>query len=322
MEESSAPKIVIGLSAITTLSLIFLTLRFFCKARYGKKLGWDDHIALISWFILLVYSTLTIVSCKFGVGRHLTEIPPDDQPIALELLYIGRFFGIIAVTTSKTSFAVTLLRLATKRWHRWAVWSIIATLNTVMGLTALFLFVQCTPVYKAWIISASGTCWDSRVTISYSIFAGAYSAAMDFILALFPWFLIWNLQMNKKEKVGVAVAMSLGVLAGITAVVKATYLTGSSRSGDFTFTSADLLVWSGSETAVTLIATSIPFLRLMFREVSRKSQLSRIGQADGYRRADTTYQTGRDNMHFDKELRMLNLDSSSEKSLPGGRDGD
>lgn len=123
-------------------------------------------------FILLIYSTLTIISCKFGVGRHLASIPAVDQPIALELLYIGRFFGIIAVTLSKTSFAVTLLRLANKRWHRWAIWLIIATLNTVMGLTALFLFVQCTPVYKAWMITAVGTCWDSRVTISYAIFAG------------------------------------------------------------------------------------------------------------------------------------------------------
>jgi hypothetical protein len=35
---------------------------------------------------------------------------------------------------------------------------------------------------------------------------------MDFTLALFPWFLIWKLQMNKREKFGVALAMSLGVL--------------------------------------------------------------------------------------------------------------
>lgn len=40
----------------------------------------------------------------------------------------------------------------------------------------------------------------------------AYSAAMDFALALFPWVLIWKVQMRRVEKLGVAFGMSLGVL--------------------------------------------------------------------------------------------------------------
>jgi hypothetical protein len=35
---------------------------------------------------------------------------------------------------------------------------------------------------------------------------------MDFTLALFPWFLVWKLQMRTVEKFGVAFAMSLGIL--------------------------------------------------------------------------------------------------------------
>ena len=35
---------------------------------------------------------------------------------------------------------------------------------------------------------------------------------MDLCLALLPWTVIWNLQMKLKEKIGVAVAMSCGVL--------------------------------------------------------------------------------------------------------------
>jgi hypothetical protein len=35
---------------------------------------------------------------------------------------------------------------------------------------------------------------------------------MDITLALLPWKLIWKLQMKKQEKIGVAVAMSCGVL--------------------------------------------------------------------------------------------------------------
>lgn len=39
-----------------------------------------------------------------------------------------------------------------------------------------------------------------------------YSAAMDVALALLPWRYLLSLQMSKKEKLGVVVAMSLGLL--------------------------------------------------------------------------------------------------------------
>jgi hypothetical protein len=40
----------------------------------------------------------------------------------------------------------------------------------------------------------------------------AYSGASDFALALLPWAMLWDLNMRKKEKFGVALAMSLGIL--------------------------------------------------------------------------------------------------------------
>ncbi len=35
---------------------------------------------------------------------------------------------------------------------------------------------------------------------------------MDFVLAIVPWLLIWGVQMRTHEKVGLVIAMSLGVL--------------------------------------------------------------------------------------------------------------
>jgi hypothetical protein len=35
---------------------------------------------------------------------------------------------------------------------------------------------------------------------------------MDMLLALLPWKVIWKLQMKEKEKLGVGIAMSMGVL--------------------------------------------------------------------------------------------------------------
>jgi hypothetical protein len=35
---------------------------------------------------------------------------------------------------------------------------------------------------------------------------------MDFALATIPWTFLWNLSLKSKEKIGVAVAMSMGVV--------------------------------------------------------------------------------------------------------------
>lgn len=48
-----------------------------------------------------------------------------------------------------------------------------------------------------------------------------YSAACDFILALLPWKMIFNLQMKRSERISVAIALSMGVLAGVTGIMKA-----------------------------------------------------------------------------------------------------
>jgi hypothetical protein len=40
----------------------------------------------------------------------------------------------------------------------------------------------------------------------------AYSAAADVALSLLPWKLLSGLQMRKREKIGVGIAMSMGIL--------------------------------------------------------------------------------------------------------------
>ena len=83
-------------------------------------------------------------------------------------------------------------------------------------------------------------CISSMDFLTYATFAGAYSAAMDFVLAFIPWPLIWSLKLKKKEKLGVAVAMSLGVVAGATATMKCLALQ-TMAGGDFTCRSTPLL---------------------------------------------------------------------------------
>jgi hypothetical protein len=89
------------------------------------------------------------------------------------------------------------------------------------------VFIQCTPVTKVWNFAVPGECWLDFATTglvvsgtfcsflypgadSYNI--TAYAVAMDFTLALAPCFIIWELNMKRKEKLVIISGLSLGVL--------------------------------------------------------------------------------------------------------------
>jgi len=45
-----------------------------------------------------------------------------------------------------------------------------------------------------------------------TLWLAAYSAAVDFALALLPWKLLLGLRLRRAEKLGAAIALSMGVL--------------------------------------------------------------------------------------------------------------
>lgn len=154
---------------------------------------------------------LITLSVTKGLGKHAVDVPPENYPILGVVGNLTGTFSILAATWSKTSFALTLLRLMQGRL-KVLLWVIIVSINIFMGLNALFMWVRCTPVQKTWNPFAPGTCWEDHIYPNYGMFAAGYSAAAEFALALLPWKVIWKLQMKRKEKVGVALAMSMGIL--------------------------------------------------------------------------------------------------------------
>ncbi len=124
---------------------------------------------------------------------------------------VALIIAILGSASSKTSFAFTLLRISDS-YMRVALWAIIISMNLVMGLTIVMQLAQCTPFQKNFNPFIPGTCWDPSIFTYYIIFSSTYSGAMDILLAILPWKIVMATQIRTREKFGVAVAMSMGVL--------------------------------------------------------------------------------------------------------------
>ncbi|KAJ4324219.1 hypothetical protein N0V94_001431 [Neodidymelliopsis sp. IMI 364377] len=214
--------------------------------------------------LLFVEAVLTQTGQLLGFGKRSMDIDPNNLATIALYTSIGASVSCFASTFSKISFGVTLLRL-TSGAVRWFVWFCVITLFLIMLPSAIFTWIQCSPTEKAWNSSIEGTCWDPSITVNYGIFNAAWCAAADFALALLPWTLIWGLQMRTREKIGVGIAMSMGVLAGVCAIVKGVYII-QLRQQDFFYNGKDVTIWTAVETAVAIIGASIPVLRVFLRE--------------------------------------------------------
>ncbi|KAI1122626.1 hypothetical protein F5Y10DRAFT_253645 [Nemania abortiva] len=249
--------------ALVVLAAGWLALRLYLKIRKHRGLWWDDHFLTISWICVVLSNVATSVAISLGWGKEPYDVPPKNPPLILLALSISGLFSILAATISKTSFALTLLRIS-NGWVKYAVWFAICTINVAMGLSIIFNWVQCTPVQKIFWIFIPGTCWPRTTLIQYNAFAAAYSGAVDILLALLPWKIIWNMNMTKKERFGAICAMSLGFFAGTISLVKIYALIGTFQAK--LDNSVQLTILSVAETAVTIMAASIPILRALARD--------------------------------------------------------
>lgn len=121
-----------------------------------------------------VSTGLAIASTRYGIGMHIVDLGSVDFVYANKLMTISQFFALISIAIAKSSFCVTLLRLAPALWHKIFIYSVLITVNLMLWLCAIFLFTTCTPVEKKWNFSIPGRCGDFKQQMEFAIFiAGA-----------------------------------------------------------------------------------------------------------------------------------------------------
>lgn len=265
------PVVIATCWAMTGMAALLLGTRLYVKSTAHRGMWWDDYTLLASWVMLVAFSGSATYATRVGLGKHDGSVV-DQTPLQL-MIVVATTFSVLGAAWSKTSFALTLLRI-TKGLLFWMIWAVIISLNIVLTFNAILQFIWCTPARAAWDGMVSHRCWKRTIVIDYTIFAAAYSAGMDILLACVPWLVITKLKMRRKEKIGVAVCMSLGLIAGVTSIVRAVEVP-SLYASDYPYEASKLLIWTAAELATTIIATSIPVLRALLRDFVHSSYRNR-----------------------------------------------
>ncbi|KAJ2989600.1 hypothetical protein NUW58_g3386 [Xylaria curta] len=139
------PSVEACIWSLAVLAAGWLALRLYLKFRKHRGLWWDDHFLIM--VTVFLSNTSTSVAISLGWGKQPYDIPPKHWPGILLALIISGMFSILAAAISKTSFALTLLRIS-NGWVKCVIWFSIVTVNVILSLSVIFNWVQCTPVEK------------------------------------------------------------------------------------------------------------------------------------------------------------------------------
>lgn len=172
-------------------------------------------------FTCMIYLRVALLSASMFAG--ILNVPKYSK--------ISKAAGVmsnVAWALSKTSFVFTLMRLMTGKL-RWMLWFIIFSMNLFIALWLPLFLNPCSP-------GGPEPCWPREMSVPFGIFVNgdythvafviwffpglnwltflslAYSAFLDIFLSLLPWKIIWPLHLSTHERIGICVAMSMGIL--------------------------------------------------------------------------------------------------------------
>ncbi|CAG8972395.1 hypothetical protein HYALB_00007147 [Hymenoscyphus albidus] len=270
-DESKGPTLLVLTCVLTAFSIVTTCLRVW--ARYRRSLiGWDDMTIAICMLLSVGRTIIQIVSVKAGNGRHKPYLTTAQYQYVNFLTWATQLFLFVAICILKCSICLLILRIKKTKLLRQCLIGMMGGLILTNGFCLIVLLAECDPVKKYWDPKTPGKCWDTRVRI-YSIYVQvAYSVITDVICTSLPVVVLWNVKIKLNLKIAVSCLMSLGLIATICAVVRATSL--GTVVTDLSYDYCIAAIWANTELHLGIIATNLSLSRSIYAYYSGRESMN------------------------------------------------
>ncbi|OJJ02103.1 hypothetical protein ASPVEDRAFT_132551 [Aspergillus versicolor CBS 583.65] len=286
MAETQGPTVIGIAIAFAVITFFVIILRLFARIYVLKKMGADDYLIIFACGFSWAFSVVTVIAVKHGLGSHIEDVPLADMiPYAFNV-WLSSMFYLACLGFVKTSVCWFYTRLGDKYLTRMSfiMFGIICCQATANVLTAAF---QCRPIPAAWDTSIKPS---KCVNINIFYLANAaLNILTDLLTYTLPIRVIFKLQMPRKQKVALALILSLGLFACVSSIIRITYIPEMLSSSDATWAISGAMYWSAIEINIGILAASIPsfkaiasrFLPRLIGEYSSNKMYGAYGQRSG-----------------------------------------
>lgn len=164
-----------------------------------------------------------------GVGRHNKSLDQPSEITALEFQALATASYVLDMMFIKLSIGIFLLRLATQKRYRYIIWGSLV----VIAIWSLALFFwnifQCNPVEAQWDYTIlerdpSAHCASGEEIVNAAYALSVMTILSDWLYALIPIPIVWNVKMTTQAKITVVLILSMGVFASIATLIRLKFL--------------------------------------------------------------------------------------------------
>ncbi|KAJ5551456.1 hypothetical protein N7535_000594, partial [Penicillium sp. DV-2018c] len=331
LHDDKGPAILAVLWALTGFTTIMVIARVYIRLAVLRNFGVDDYLIVVSTLLGLTYCVITTVGVNAGFGEHAMYLSQDNLEFAIMLNVVSFLFGILSFTIPKLAVTAMLNRILNpSALMKTILWMMTGTAAVVSIICILILFTMCDPPEALWHVSlmAKGaTCRSTDILIGYAIFTGAFSAVVDLSLALYPVTVLLKLQMSLRKRIALCAALGLGSIASAMAIIKCTQLHGLADKSDYTYGTADLVMWTNIEADVVVIASCIPTLQPLLEMILGRRAMGSYsqGKSDQHKGSSnfpsSFSRSKRSNAQGKDDLGFTNIDSQGSQESILAADG-
>ncbi|PYH54844.1 uncharacterized protein BO96DRAFT_424449 [Aspergillus niger CBS 101883] len=233
---------VLGIGvAFMAFTSVVIALRVYVRTLLLRAWGADDGEPTIvprSFDKSNEHAVLMVIGTLHTMGLENTCI------WATRLLYV---LGLCFIKLSLLWF---YLRLETRRFMQWLVYSVIFI---VLGVSISSFFVDtlsCIPPSKFWNSTKSGHCMSTASQQKFYEVNGILVIVMDILIWAVPIPMLWRVRISLRKKIAVLGVFSVGLLSIAAACVRYNTVLQLANNPDETYVLAASLNWCGIEAYV------------------------------------------------------------------------
>ncbi|KAK1983673.1 hypothetical protein LZ30DRAFT_587916 [Colletotrichum cereale] len=264
-EQSAAFKAESRSGEVYTVHIVFFVLstvsvigRLGAARHSGRKIGWDDWLAVTSLVFTTGVFTGTMFWLRFGLGRHAVVVEGED-PMNItrfyQTIYANEMLYPMALSTARMSLVILYNHIFGLFRARFYLYGLMACIGMWAVYATLPAILACTPVENFW--TNHKNCIDlSKLYISIAV----GSIVTDFVLIIIPIPYAMELTMSPLKKALLITSFVFGGFNCFVTIIRLIKVT-SFTYGDPTWGTVDLMIWTGLEVYCGVICCCLPTLR-------------------------------------------------------------
>ncbi|KAI0531864.1 hypothetical protein GGR58DRAFT_492099 [Xylaria digitata] len=266
-EASLGEEVIAIVTVFQVFSSAALALRLWTRLRIQHlRLGADDWVIITAWTTDLALGTIIGFQTRYGLGKHVADLPPDIDFITSNILfYAHQPIYYISVSLTKVSIIVFYFRIFPQESYRAFLWVMLVIVVLTGAATSIAGVFQCNPIARAWNAEIPGTCFDQPALF----FANSgINIVEDLILYVLPIRILWNMNLPLKQRIALIGIFVIGGLTIIAGIVRIPSLKEAVVSTDPTWDHVGSSIWSSIECNVGIICACLVHLKPLIAHVA------------------------------------------------------